>query len=528
MARENRMLGQHRRTLFSKYLQISLAIVLVSFLILGVMLVFFVARYSENDKRELLTENAHSVADLISDSSTLVNNNLILGQSNFLQTVMSTISKSINASIFITNNTGLTQLCSEGANCVHDRAKIPDSIMKSALTGEYFETSNLGGIYKNNYYTVGVPIIVNSNGQNIAVGVAFVSSEASSISDFTANITKIFFFAAIAIFAIVFCMVGLYTYNMVRPLRQMAQAAKSFGAGDFSSRVPVTSQDEIGQLAIAFNNMADSLATSEGTRRSFIANVSHELKTPMTTIAGFIDGILDGTIPPERQGYYLNIVSTEVRRLSRLVQSMLALSRIDSGELRMNKQRFDLTNILISTLLTFEQKIGDRNIRVEGLEEADTIFVDGDPDMIHQVVYNLIENAVKFTNEGGYIRISLSDAPDRTTLEIRNSGQGIQPDELPHIFERFYKTDKSRSKDKNGMGLGLYIVKTILRLHGGDITAASETGSYCSFTLWLPKEKESIQPKLKDKTEKKDKGDKPNKEKKDGTAQGAPLSNEED
>jgi len=522
------MLGQHRRTLFSKYLQISLAIVLVSFLILGVMLVFFVARYSENDKRELLTENAHSVADLISDSSTLVNNNLILGQSNFLQTVMSTISKSINASIFITNNTGLTQLCSEGANCVHDRAKIPDSIMKSALTGEYFETSNLGGIYKNNYYTVGVPIIVNSNGQNIAVGVAFVSSEASSISDFTANITKIFFFAAIATFAIVFCMVGLYTYNMVRPLRQMAQAAKSFGAGDFSSRVPVTSQDEIGQLAIAFNNMADSLATSEGTRRSFIANVSHELKTPMTTIAGFIDGILDGTIPPDRQGYYLNIVSTEVRRLSRLVQSMLALSRIDSGELRMNKQRFDLTNILISTLLTFEQKIGDRNIRVEGLEEADTIFVDGDPDMIHQVVYNLIENAVKFTNEGGYIRISLSDAPDRTTLEIRNSGQGIQPDELPHIFERFYKTDKSRSKDKNGMGLGLYIVKTILRLHGGDITAASETGSYCSFTLWLPKEKESIQPKLKDKTEKKDKGDKPNKEKKDGTAQGAPLSNEED
>lgn len=193
MARENRMLGQHRRTLFSKYLQISLAIVLVSFLILGVMLVFFVARYSENDKRELLTENAHSVADLISDSSTLVNNNLILGQSNFLQTVMSTISKSINASIFITNNTGLTQLCSEGANCVHDRAKIPDSIMKSALTGEYFETSNLGGIYKNNYYTVGVPIIVNSNGQNIAVGVAFVSSEASSISDFTANITKFSF-----------------------------------------------------------------------------------------------------------------------------------------------------------------------------------------------------------------------------------------------------------------------------------------------------------------------------------------------
>lgn len=528
MAREKRILSRHRRTLFSKYLQISLAIVLVSFLILGVMLVFFVARYSENDKRELLTENAHSVADLISDTSTLVDNNLRLGQFDLLQTVMATISRSINASIFISNNLGDTQLCSEGERCMHNGFRVPESIMKSALSGEYFETSNLGGLYKNNYYTVGVPIIVNSGGQNIAVGVAFVSSEASSISEFTANITKIFFFAAIATFAIVFCMVGLYTYNMVRPLRQMAQAAKSFGAGDFSSRVPVTSQDEIGQLAIAFNNMADSLATSEGTRRSFIANVSHELKTPMTTIAGFIDGILDGTIPPQRQSYYLKIVSTEVRRLSRLVQSMLALSRIDSGELRMNKQRFDLTNILISTLLTFEQKIGDRNIRVEGLEETETVFVDGDPDMIHQVVYNLIENAVKFTNEGGYIRLNLTDGPERTSLEICNSGQGIQPDELPHIFERFYKTDKSRSKDKNGMGLGLYIVKTILRLHGGDITAASETGSYCSFTLWLPKEKEPVQPKLKDRAEKKDKGDRQNKEKKDAAAQGAPLSNEED
>lgn len=528
MAREKRILSRHRRTLFSKYLQISLAIVLVSFLILGVMLVFFVARYSENDKRELLTENAHSVADLISDTSTLVDNNLRLGQFDLLQTVMATISRSINASIFISNNLGDTQLCSEGERCMHNGFRVPESIMKSALSGEYFETSNLGGLYKNNYYTVGVPIIVNSGGQNIAVGVAFVSSEASSISEFTANITKIFFFAAIATFAIVFCMVGLYTYNMVRPLRQMAQAAKSFGAGDFSSRVPVTSQDEIGQLAIAFNNMADSLATSEGTRRSFIANVSHELKTPMTTIAGFIDGILDGTIPPQRQSYYLKIVSTEVRRLSRLVQSMLALSRIDSGELRMNKQRFDLTNILISTLLTFEQKIGDRNIRVEGLEETETVFVDGDPDMIHQVVYNLIENAVKFTNEGGYIRLNLTDGPERTSLEICNSGQGIQPDELPHIFERFYKTDKSRSKDKNGMGLGLYIVKTILRLHGGDITAASETGSYCSFTLWLPKEKEPVQPKLKDRAEKKDKGDRQNKEKKDAAAQGAPLSNEEE
>lgn len=227
----------------------------------------------------------------------------------------------------------------------------------------------------------------------------------------------------------------------------------------------------------------------------------------MTTIAGFIDGILDGTIPPQRQSYYLNIVTVEIRRLSRLVQTMLALSRIDSGEFKMNKQRFDLTGIIISTLLTFEQKIEQRKIRVQGLEEAESLFVDGDPDMLHQVVYNLVENAVKFTDEGGYIRLTLTDLPDKTVLEIKNSGQGIAPEEISHIFERFYKTDKSRSQDKNGMGLGLYIVKTILRLHGGDITASSVVGQYCAFTLWLPKEKD----KLKEKAEKAEKNEKPEK-----------------
>ena len=274
---------------------------------------------------------------------------------------------------------------------------------------------------------------------------------------------------------------------MVKPLRHMAAAARSFGVGDFSKRVPVTSADEVGQLAVAFNNMADSLAASEGMRRSFIANVSHELKTPMTTIAGFIDGILDGTIEPDKQNYYLKIVSDEVKRLSRLVKSMLALSRIDSGELTLNKQRFDLTSTVLTALLTFEKKIDERRIEVTGLEDSQSLFIDGDPDMIHQVVYNLIENAVKFTNEGGEININITDTPARTTVKVKNTGQGIPADEIGYIFDRFYKTDKSRSQDKNGMGLGLYIVKTILKQHGGDITVSSVENEYCEFEFWLPK-----------------------------------------
>ncbi|MGN0551691.1 MAG: ATP-binding protein [Acutalibacteraceae bacterium] len=477
-----------QKTLFKKYLMISLVIVLVSFVILGVMLVIFVGRYSSEEKRTMLEENANAVAKMISDNSRVYSDKLIIDDQIY-RTVVSTMSESISAKIIVSNNKGVIQLWGDNLGSdVHIDSIIPQDIIKRAQNGGSFEAGNLGGVFETSHYTAGVPIYLNMDGSPVLIGAVFVSTDASNVVEVTAEVTRIFFFAAIATFAIVFCLVGFFTYNMVRPLRLMSQAAKSFGNGDFSCRVPITSNDEIGQLAAAFNNMADSLSLSEGTRRSFIANVSHELKTPMTTIAGFIDGILDGTIPPERESYYLNIVSVEVKRLSRLVQSMLALSRIDSGALKMQKQRFDITSTLIETLLTFEQKIEERKIQVQGLEETESIFVDGDPDMMHQVIYNLIENAVKFTNEGGYIKVTLSDLQDRTVMEIKNSGQGIAGDEITHIFERFYKTDKSRSQDKNGMGLGLYIVKTIMRLHGGDITASSEVGQYCAFTLWLPKE----------------------------------------
>ena len=217
--------------------------------------------------------------------------------------------------------------------------------------------------------------------------------------------------------------------------------------------------------------MAESLSSSENIRRSFVANVSHELKTPMTTIAGFIDGILDGTIPPDKEKYYLRIVSDEVKRLSRLVKSMLDLSRIDSGSLNLIPKRFDMTETIFTTLITFEQQIERKNIDILGLE----------------VVYNLLENAVKFVNNNGYIEIKIIDESNRLVVSIKNSGEGISSEEVKRVFERFYKTDKSRSQDKNGMGLGLYIVKTIIKLHGGEIKAESKLDEYCKFEFWIPK-----------------------------------------
>ena len=290
---------------------------------------------------------------------------------------------------------------------------------------------------------------------------------------------------------------------------------------DFDARYQSRAGNEIDVLGDNFNKMSRKLESTiselksannklqkdiedkikiDEMRKEFLDNVSHELKTPMTTIAGFVDGILDGTIPEEKRNHYLRIVSQEVKRLSRLVKTMLDLSKIDSGEMKLRLTRFDLSNTVFVTLLSFEKAIEDKKIEIRGLETASSLFVDGDPDMIHQVLYNLLENAVE-----GYIDIRLAETNDRVTVTIKNSGPGIPADEVAMIFDRFYKTDKSRSQDKNGMGLGLYIVRTIIRLHGGEISVSSVENEFCQFEFWLPKKiKDLNSDKGKDSKEPKD------------------------
>ena len=321
---------------------------------------------------------------------------------------------------------------------------------------------------------------------DVRLGYVFMSTSAQSMNAYVTDNLQVFFLSALGVLTLTFIVLYALTYRMVRPLRQMAAATRAFGEGDFSVRVPVEGKDEVAELAAALNSMAVSLSSVEGMRRSFVANVSHELKTPMTTIAGFIDGILDGTIPGEKRDYYLKIVSDEVKRLSRLVKSMLDLSRIDNGQLKLTPVQFDLTEVACNTLLSFEQRIENKKITVVDLEDCQREDVTADYDLIGQVVYNLLDNAVKFTNEGGTISLRVYREPGRVVCAVRNSGIGISAREMPHIFERFYKSDTSRGLDKNGVGLGLYIVKTVISLHHGEIKVRSVEGEYCEFSFWLP------------------------------------------
>lgn len=474
-----------QKTLFKKYIRITSLVILISFLILSLVMLIFISRYWQSERRDMLRKSAENVSKIAATNAITYSPGHYLLDDVRMRSFMTAFAENIDSDIFLTDPSGQILMAAYGSGGKVDASRLVDAdIMRKALGNRYDTQGTLGGVYSQPYYIVGVPIVAVSGN---TIGAVFTAYNVSYFNVFRVDLMKIFIYTMLASYLVAFCVMWLFSYRLVQPLRIMAAAAHCFGEGNFSVRVPVTSEDEIGQLAAAFNSMAGSLASGESVRRNFIANVSHELKTPMTTIAGFIDGILDGTIPPEKQNHYLKIVSQEVKRLSRLVRTMLDLSRIDSGEMKLRPARFDLTNTVLVALLSFEDAIDAKKIEVRGLEDTESIYVDGDPDMIHQVVYNLIDNAVKFTNEGGYVEIRLRSLPDRTVVSVENSGAGIAPDELPLIFDRFYKTDKSRSQDKNGMGLGLFIVRTIIQQHGGEIKAESVVNEYCRFVFWLPK-----------------------------------------
>ena len=303
------------------------------------------------------------------------------------------------------------------------------------------------------------------------------------------------------VFLIILLAMPFLTRRETKPIKDMAAAARQLAHGNLSVRVPTGYQnEEIEELAVAFNNMAASVQHSETIRQEFVANISHELKTPMTTIAGYLDGMLDGTIPPEKHRAYMELVSTEVRRLSRLVRNMLDVARLkDQGIPPEKLTDFDICEEASQALLSFEQRINQKNLNVEIDMPEFGLTVHAFADAVTQVLYNLLDNAVKFIDKveepkpnepqtGGTLTIRAAAQGGKAVVTVGNTGPTIDPAELPLIFDRFHKTDKSRSTDRDGVGLGLYIVKTIVLAHGEDIYVTSRDGK-TEFTFTMPLKK---------------------------------------
>jgi signal transduction histidine kinase len=362
-------------------------------------------------------------------------------------------------------------------------ARIPEEILPLLKDGDYEQFGRGGGMYETPVFC---RIKMLSDGNFLEINAA-----PDMFYRFVINLVISTILTALFGCAVIFAVLFYVTRHLLHPIEEMTAAAKRFERGNFSQKIEISGDNELSFLAVSLNDMAAAIELAEVNRAEFISNVSHELKTPMTTIGGFADGMIDGTIPKEKITEYLKIVSAEVRRLSRLVTNMLSLSAFDGGDKRLVITHFDLLPIFIETAIFFEKMISDKKIEISGLDR-EAFYIEADEDLLRQVVFNLFENAVKFTPDGGEILVDMSESATLYTVTIKNTGKGLTPSELAQVFDRFYKTDKSRGVDRTGVGLGLTIVSAIIKLHGGNLIAKSDPGRFTEFEFSLSRTEKSV------------------------------------
>lgn len=486
------------RSIFAKYVTAFAGLLLCGFLMLLLVFGSVVGSYAERTKQAVIRGTTQSAVEDLSemyrDSGAEDFAVYILEHSGEVQRILNAVlTNADDVTVCVTDRDGNILLTAGEGTCSplesEDLTRIlhasEGDLPLSLPTGTGHSLRCGGAVFSVSSGEDGSPA-------RVAQGAVVALSETGTWGDMYYDTFKSVLLAAV--WVMIAALIALYfiTERTIEPLRDMSRAAKKMAAGNFDARVEVKGNDEVAQLAGAFNQMAESLQSMDRMRNSFIANVSHDLRTPMTTIAGFIDGILDGVIPLEEQEQYLRVVSGEVRRLSRLVNQLLDLSRLQAGDRKLVKRPFDICEMGRQILISFEQKIDAKNLDVSFTCEEDRMFVLADQDAVHQILYNICDNAVKFSRPGGHLALDFSwKAGDgrhgrKAVVRVCNEGQGIPPEDLPYIFERFYKSDKSRSLDKTGVGLGMYIAKTIIEAHGETISVRSEYGKDCEFTFTMP------------------------------------------
>ncbi len=472
------------KSTFSRQVGTTVLILLMALLLLGGAFRVLVGRYLEQNTHTQLTTDASAIAELVAAYDAID----ALGGDE-LRTNLTLASIVSSADALILDAQGRVILCSDSRfQCGHLGLNRGEGFPARVFDeGTVIETGLDSTFYAESRYFVSVPIVSQLSGSNI--GVVMVSMPTGETEALMEGIADIQVTVSLLVILIAVVVMSMTTRNECRPLREMAQAARDFGHGDLKARVRTGghNSEEVDELAVAFNNMAESLEKSEYQRQEFVANVSHELKTPMTTIGGYVDGMLDGTIPPERHRYYMQIVSDETKRLSRLVRSMLDISKLQdqAGIPEEKKLRFDMEECIGEVLITFEQKINAKRLEVNVDLPEHPVYTRADKDAVTQVVYNLLDNAVKFCTEGGELGLKLRIGGSKIYVTVSNEGKTIPPEELPLVFDRFHKIDKARNRSQEGWGLGLYIVKTLVCSHGENISVASRDGK-TEFTFTMP------------------------------------------
>lgn len=497
------------KTVFSKLIAIFICILLLSFSIAGVTLYYLLDSFVLQGKVNTLEAWA-DVINVSILSEYIVNQNAL--RATYVQNALNSISNQTGTLIFVVDKDGkivfsapeIRQLRSSSYSTVLENLKfsqnswyLPDvrQYNKFGLGKENIqETGDYYGLFKGTgtpWLTIGKQFKVTmEDGQDVVVGGVLINVQTPEIYRARWVVIRLFFFSAMISGCIATVLIYIFSLRLTQPLKAMKNAARTMASGEFKNRLTVTSQDEIGELANSFNYMAGALESLEEMRRGFIANVSHELRTPMTSIRGFIEGILDGTIPPEREHYYLTIVRDEIHRLNRLVNDLLDLARMESGEMKLTMRNFDVNELIRRCIIRFEQMLVDKKLEINVEFEQPHQMAYADTDAVERVVINLLHNAIKFTPSEGKIDLQTYTHKGKIYISIADTGKGITKEDLDHIWDRFYKSDKSRGMDKTGTGLGLSIVKSLINEQGEEIWVESEPEKGTRFVFTLSCERE--------------------------------------
>lgn len=378
--------------------------------------------------------------------------------------------------ITVVNNNG--EIISSTSNI----PRVPANLLKGVLAGKNIRTNGyFGNFYNKRVFTVGIPLYYRNN----IIGGMFFNTPIPDLNRDISDFMYMLALSSVVSMIIALMLVYFQSKHISAPVKAINKAVNDIASGKFDKRLKVSSPDEIGQLTSSFNYMAETLSQMDATHTEFISDISHELRTPMTSISGFVGGMLDGTIPPEKHPEYLKLVYDESVRLTKLTNDMLEMSKMSSSEYKLDISSFDINELIRRCIIQLEQRISDKNLELEINFSAEIIKVLADKDAIQRVIINILDNAIKFSFENTKIIISTWYKDGKAYVSIGNFGIGIDSSEIKHIFDRFYKTDKSRTSDKKGAGLGLSMVKNIISQHKQQIwvdSSETKTGTGVKFT----------------------------------------------
>ncbi|MGN0975897.1 MAG: ATP-binding protein [Gemmiger sp.] len=473
-----------RKTVSGEFFSIMATVLLLGLAVMCLTQTALSTAYFAEQNRDSLNgvlNGAVALGEIYAGEGSVVTSGELAGaEKNRVESALAIFNTATDTVVYVADPSGRVVL-STGDGEVIEGSYVPADVLKEvAADPDFFAKSTLDGLYTQRYYTVGRKVEFAGK-----TGYIFAASCMGGLSSYVGDMTSMFVLSAGLMLLVCSALSLVFARRITRPIEDISRAARQLGSGDFTARAPVGGCEELAEFATTFNNMAARLQTIDNSRGQFMGNIAHELRTPMTSIKGFIDGMLDGTIPPEDHQHYLEIVSGETGRLARLVQNMLDITRLEAGEYKVSARDYDLWETLTDVVLTDEQRIEDGKIDIQGLA-PDHMLVHADPDLVHQVVYNIVDNAIKFTPPGGVIRFAVRQEDGMVETSIENTGAGIAADALPYVFDRFYKEDRSRGLNTRGSGLGLHICKVLITLSGGQIKVESEEGQWCRFTFTLP------------------------------------------